>query len=338
MLNNLFLSKPVLSFLASPAASPAAVPVATPAAGRSATAGAAPDDVAATALGVAAATEPSATAGAVVTGAAPAPEVEAAVDSAAVLELSAVPPAEAGAPVIRAAFFFSVSSILSNLSFRSVPCCLTILTSCATSSLRLETSSFTAFGLKPRSAMANAFFLADSAAAAMASGLPSSRAGLSSSSSSSSSSLLSLLSPSILLFRGLERRAMVGMSSGIKNRSANALNTVRNPHAALPRRAKVNTMRISPKAPPAALGACPIICPPICPPIGYCGYGWGVPAYCIGGICAGGYAPIGGGVAPMGGCIGLVLDGIPCSGVFTRPGLARVVRRLGGARGLRPGG
>ncbi len=266
MLNNLFLSKPVLLFLASSAASPAVVPSAPPAAGVSATAGTAPVDVGATALGVTAAAEPSARAGAVVAGAG-----VAAVAAAAVLELAAVPSVEAGAPVIRAAFFFSVSSILSNLSFRSVPCCLTILTSWATSSLRLATSSFTAFGLNPRSAMAKAFFFADSAAAAMASGLPSSRAGLSSS-SSSSSSLLSLLSPSILLFSGLERRAIVGMSNGIKNRSANALNTVRKPHAALPRRAKVKTMRISPNAPPAALGACPIICPPICPPIGYCGY------------------------------------------------------------------
>lgn len=306
ILNNLFLSKPELPFLASPSASPPVVPVAPPADGASATAGAAPVDAGATELGVAAAAEPSAAGGAVVTGAAPATDVEAALDAADVLELAAVPSAEAGPPVIRAAFFFSVSSILSNLSFRSVPCCFTIFTSCATSSLRLATSSFTAFGLKPRSAMANAFFLADSAAAAIASGLPSSRAGLSSS-SSSSSSLLSLLSPSILLFRGRERRAMVGMSNGIKNRSPNALNTARNPHAALPRSAKVTTMRTSPKAPPAALGACPIICPPI----GYCGYGWGVPAYCTGGTCAGRYAPIGGGIAPVGSCIGSLLDGMP---------------------------
>ena len=266
-MNNLFLSNPVL---VAPAASPVAIPEAPSAAGASATAGASPVGVGVAASAVAAAAVLSAMAGAG-SGAPFALDVEA----AGVLELAAVPAAAAGAPVIRAAFFFSVSSILSNLSFRSVPCCLTILTSWATSSLRLATSSFTAFGLNPRSAMAKAFFFADSAAAAMASGLPSSRAGLSS--SSSSSSLLSLLSPSILLFSGLDRRAIVGISNGIKNRSANALNTVRKPQAALPRRAKVKIMRISPNAPPAARGAWPIICPfigpPICPPNGYCGYG-----------------------------------------------------------------
>ena len=332
-MNNLFLSNPGL---AAPPASPAVVPVAPSAAGASAIAGTSPVGVVVAALVVAAAAVLSAIAGAG-SGAAFALDVEA----AGVLELVAVPAAAAGAPVIRAAFFFSVSSILSNLSFRSVPCCLTMFTSWATSSLRLATSSFTAFGLKPRSAMANAFFFADSAAAAMASGLPSSRAGLSSS-SSSSSSLLSLLSPSILLFSGLDRRAIVGISNGIKKRSANALNTVRKPQAALPRRAKVKIMRNSPNAPPAARGAWPIICPfigpPICPPKGFCGYGWGAPAYCGGGICAGGYGPIGGAIAPMYGCVGTVLDGTPCSGVFDMPGAARRVRRLGGARGLSPGG